>query len=210
MTTRISGALAVVCVLVAGRAQAEQQAAAQIDPAAVPPVAGAFPQQTPGVAPLTSAQALPAGRTARNSIYLELAGNGLLYTINYDRVINENFSVRAGLGYLSVSASASSGGQTASAKVSLMGIPVLANFMLGGDNHKIELGAGMTLFYASGSASSADAVASGSGMAPVGTAVLGYRYVPHDGGFTFRAGFTPLVSKQGFQPWAGMSFGYVF
>lgn len=62
----------------------------------------------------------------------------------------------------------------------------------------------------SGTAKSVDAVASASGFTPVGTAVAGYRYVPHDGGFTFRIGFTPLISQEGVFPWGGMSFGYLF
>ncbi len=205
----------VVCGLVAGRAQAQEQgqgqeqAAPPADPNA-PPVYGSIPQsETPGAVPLAAAQAPPA-RTARNSVFIELGGSGVLYSINYDRVINEYFSVRAGLEYMSVSASVSAGGSTASAKATFLGIPVIGNFLWGNENHKLEVGAGLTIFRVTGSASSLDAVASGSGVAPVGTGVIGYRYAPHDGGFTFRAGFTPLFSKEGWQPWGGLSFGYLF
>jgi hypothetical protein len=202
----------VVCVSMAGRAQAEQNVA-PVDPAAVPPVAGAFPAgpETPGGVPQASAEVAPAARTARNSIFLEIAGAGGFYSLNYDRVVTEQFSIRAGFGYFAAGASASSGTSSVSAKMSLLAIPVVGNFLLGGQNHKLELGAGITMFRFSGDASNSfGGSASATGMMPAGTAVIGYRYVPADGGFTFRAGFTPLVFKDFWQPWGGMSFGYLF
>jgi hypothetical protein len=211
MAKTMSGAVAVVCVLVAGGASAEQLAS-PVDPTAVPPVAAAMPaaEQTPGGVPLAAAEAVPV-RSARNSIFLELGGNGLVYTINYDRVVSESFSIRVGLGYMAGGVTSSSGGETASVKVSAMGIPLMANYLLGSANHKLELGGGLTLFRFTGSGSSSlGAEASVSGIFPVGTAVIGYRYVPADGGFTFRAGFTPILTQDRFVPWAGLSFGYLF
>jgi hypothetical protein len=159
---------------------------------------------------VAAAEAQPA-RTARNSIFIELAGNGGIYSLNYDRVITEQFSIRAGFGYMSMGASASSGGATVTAKASILAVPVVGNFMLGSANHKLELGAGITMFRFTGSGSdSLGGSASATGMAPAGTAVIGYRYVPQDGGFTFRAGFTPLVFKDDWLPWGGLSFGYLF
>jgi hypothetical protein len=108
--------------------------------------------------------------------------------------------------YLSVSAAA--GGD--SAKANLMLFPIMANYLIGPGNHKLEIGAGPLLLYASAKASVGGDVTSGSGAALAGTAVFGYRYVPRDGGFTFRGGFTPVFSAGGFQPWVGLSFGYVF
>jgi hypothetical protein len=207
MATRILAAVVVVCAVVASPARAEQGEA--IPGGGIAPVSAAFPQASSG-GPLSSIAAQRAGRTARNSVFIELGGNGLLYTLNYDRVVNEIFSIRGGIGYLSLDGTTTSGGQTRAGKVSMLGIPLLANYMLGSDNHKLELGAGMTLFWASGTVSSADMVSSGSGIGAVGTAVLGYRYVPRNGGLTFRIGFTPLFSNRGFLPWGGVSLGYVF
>jgi hypothetical protein len=207
-------------VMMAGPAAAQQVANAGATnggpPPPVAPVAGTFPgAPSPEAAtPSTTAVAAPAARTAHNSIYIELAGNGGIYTVNYDRLVNEHFSVRAGLGYMALGASASStsGGTTttASASVSMLAIPVIANFLLGNANHKLELGGGLTLFKMTGTSSTFDGVASGTAFAPVGTLVAGYRYVPADGGFTFRIGFTPLVSTEDFMPWGGISFGYLF
>jgi hypothetical protein len=168
------------------------------EPAATPP-----PPQTVTTPVPTSSE---SERTASNSIFIELLGNGLLYSINYDRMLMENLSVRVGLMYLSLSAADG----TESAKVSFMLVPVMLNYLLGSGSHKLEIGAGPVVAHASGTASGTggDLAASGTGVA--GTAVVGYRYVPKDGGFTFRGGFTPLFSKGGFFPWVGLSFGYVF
>lgn len=176
------------------------------------PVAQAFPGGDPAPAaatPLAEASADPP-RTAHNSIFIELGGNGGIYTINYDRIVSDNFSLRAGLGYMAIGATASSGGSSASASVSMTMIPVIANFMVGSNNHKLELGAGLTFFHMSGTSSSLGNTVKASGFSPVGTAVAGYRYVPHKGGFTFRAGVTPLFTTEDFLPWGGVSFGYLF
>jgi hypothetical protein len=163
------------------------------------------PAESPPPISVTTPPAVPE-RTAQNSVYVELLGNGLLYSLNYDRMLNENFSVRVGLMYFSVKAQAEA--DTASANVMLF--PILANYLIGPGNHKLEIGAGPLILYASAKADIGGDSASASGVALAGTAVFGYRYVPKDGGFTFRAGFTPVFSQNGFAPWLGLSFGYVF
>jgi len=140
-------------------------------------------------------------RTALNSIYLELGGNGPLYSLNYERFVSDEISARIGVMFMSVSASATAGTTTTSA--------------IGGPNHKLELGAGAVLMYFSGTgASTFNAVATASGFVIAPTAIVGYRYVPTDGGFNFRAGFTPLFIAAGgqstFFPWGGIAAGYSF
>ncbi len=34
----------------------------------------------------------------QNQLYLELGGNGLIYSINYERLLSENFTLRGGFG----------------------------------------------------------------------------------------------------------------
>jgi hypothetical protein len=49
------------------------------------------------------------------------------------------------------------------------------------------------------------------GVGLAATAIVGYRYVPPGGGFTFGGGFTPLVrTGKGFLAWGGLSAGYAF
>jgi hypothetical protein len=68
--------------------------------------------------------------------------------------------------------------------------------------------------YFSGSAATFDATAMSSGIVPVGTATIGYRYSDPAGGFVFRAGYTPLIfvttEQKDIFHWGGMSFGYRF
>ncbi len=149
-------------------------------------------------------------RKAENAVFLELGGNGLVYSINYERIFGDSdFSVRVGLSYISLSASNSS----TSAKLNLVTVPVLGNYYVGGRDHKLQLGAGLTFFYASGNTGSNDGLVSFSGLVPAPTVAIGYRYLPAKGGFTFFIGFTPFIipgNNKIVQPWAGMSFGGAF
>ncbi len=157
---------------------------------------------------------------ADNSFFLEGGGPGLLYSINYERRIESDYGLRIGLSYQSFSASASSGGSTSSASASFVTVPVIASYRgLRSGNHILELGAGGTAIYASGSASGTGMAASGSGMTALGTAIIGYRRQPLEGGFQFRIGLEALMGKGlalsnpdpnafGVLPWMYLSFGF--
>jgi hypothetical protein len=161
---------------------------------------------------LASAQELGVEKKqAQNAVYVELGGNGAWYSVNYERYLRKDASVRIGAMYMSVEASAGE----SSASASWLAVPIMFNYLgLAAGNHALELGAGLDVMHFSGGASSFDATAEASGIVPVGTATVGYRYASNDGGFLFRAGYTPLFfvttePKQIFH-WGGMSFGYRF
>ena len=147
-------------------------------------------------------------KKANNAMYVELGGNGLWYSMNYERLVQPSVAFRLGLSYMSVSAA--SGG--ASASVSSTGVPITVSYLLGGGGSKLEIGAGVLLEKFSGQASSGfGEKASGTGVYPVGTAVFGYRYMPVSGGFNFKLAFTPVYHPDlGFFPWGGLSFGFGF
>ncbi len=153
-------------------------------------------------------------RKANNAIFLELGGNGLIYSLNYERLFGDsNFSVRLGISYISVSAGSSSNG--GEAKATFMTFPILGNYYVGGRNHKLQLGGGVSILYASASSSSGGVGPAGveSAFVPAPTVAIGYRYLPVKPGFTFFIGLTPFIvpgGKQTFFPWAGMSFGGIF
>jgi len=155
-------------------------------------------------------------RTALNSVYLELGGNGPLYSLNYERFVSDEISARIGVMFMSVSASATAGTTTSSANVTWFDAPLTMSYLgIGGPNHKLELGAGAVMMYFSATgASTFSAVATAKGFVIAPTAIVGYRYVPTDGGFNFRAGFTPLFIAAGgqstFFPWGGIAAGYSF
>ena len=133
---------------------------------------------------------------AKNAIYVELGGNGLLYSVNYDHRFNTDWSARGGIMYASID------------DFSLTIVPLLANYLVG-NNHMLEIGAGVAYIGINVKVDGEEFFnVSGSDIA--GTGNIGYRYQNVDGGFVFRIGFTPLFSQHGFTPWAGLSLGYAF
>ena len=153
--------------------------------------------------------------SANNALYVELGGNGGFYTVNYERFLRRDASVRVGLMYMSISASAGSGMDSASANVTWTSIPLMFQYLgVAAGSHALELGGGVNMMYMSGNASTFDSTASSSGVIPVGTATLGYRYSDPTGGFVFRAGYTPLffvtTEVKDIFHWGGLSFGYRF
>ncbi|HEU4562792.1 MAG TPA: hypothetical protein VFS20_33490 [Longimicrobium sp.] len=162
------------------------------------------------VAPLY-AQTEAAG--ARNAVYVELLGNGGVYSLNFDRRVGQEAALRIGVG--AWSADDLFLGNEASS--SLVTLPVTASWLPGTANGRPELGGGMLLGrrtrdepFDGGSTSSTFASL---------TAILGYRYQPASGGWMFRVAFTPFwgfggedeaYPDRGFTPSAGVSGGYTF
>jgi hypothetical protein len=142
-----------------------------------------------------------------------------LYSVNYERLVIPELAVRLGFSYLSMSASATSGGTTATASASFFTIPITATYV---GLRGLEVGGGMTLFHASGSGSSVGVNAEGSGFAPLGTLLVGYRLHPDNGpGFQFRVGAMAMMGEGlslstdnpggfGVLPWLYLSAGAGF
>lgn len=209
-------------LLTASVAHAQGGAPVQPPPTAPPPpIAATAPPGAP-VAPPQPTEGEEV-RTANNAIFLELLGNGLFYSINYERLFGDSgFSLRAGFSYMSISASSSSpapntaGSSTTTANASILTFPVLANYYLGGKDHKLQLGVGATfisLSASTGLVGSSSGGASGAFFVPAPTVAIGYRYIPARGGFTFFIGLTPFIlpgAEKTILPWGGMSFGGAF
>jgi hypothetical protein len=165
--------------------------------AAVQPVAARA--QSVSTAHAGSALPAPAEQArapelARDAVYFELLGNGLLYSINYDHRFTDVISVRAGMMVMGVVAS-----------------PVTVNALLGGGSHRLELGAGALLLSAPGElAEETEDEELEDLRAVTATATVGYRFQPERGGLVFRAGFTPILVNGAGLPWFGMSVGYAF
>jgi hypothetical protein len=185
----------------------------------------AHPPAQPTAGP-TTAQAAPAGFAApvppadrdedlaKNAVYAELLGNAILYSVNYERRFSDVVAARLGFSYFGLSASVSDATSSASARANFFLFPVMANFLVGGRNNKLELGVGALALIVSGSAEGVSfgekVTATGAAAAVAGTATIGYRYQPRDGGFVFRVGATPIIGKGGALPWGGISFGGAF
>lgn len=159
-------------------------------------------------------------RTALNSINIEGLGPGLLYSVNYERLVINDLAVRLGFSYTSWGASTGS----SSASLSWLTFPITASYIgIASGNNALELGGGATLIYASGSGCGLTSCGSGSGIGVWGSVFAGWRVQPPNGGFQFRLGLSVLigpglglstdVSKAddiGFLPWPYISLGYSF
>jgi hypothetical protein len=150
-----------------------------------------------------------------NSVQLELGGHGLVYSLNYERILlNYNrFKLAGQVGF--------------SYYPPFTGfidywIPISINGMFSIRNHHIELGSGFII----NRVSSRDFYNNAIDWDWEGflSARIGYRYQKPDGHFLFRAGFTPVLeinflSKlkpvnsgfiSGFHPLPAVAFGYSF
>jgi hypothetical protein len=187
---------------------------------------------TPAAAPAPSDAPVPAEKPAKeagnhpapNSVYAEGLGAGIVYSINYERMVIDDVAVRAGFGYLSVGASAGAGGNTASSSASYVMVPITASYTGIRTRHGagLELGGGSTLIYTSASASALGTSTSGAGLTPTVVAMVGFRLHPVDhAGFNFRVGAMALggqglalsnadPTKFGFIPWGYISLGASF
>jgi hypothetical protein len=204
-------ALLLVCLLSAP-AFADGEAPATAAPATAP--AGA-PAPVAAPAPAAASLGVVAEKPAQNALYAELGGNSGWYSLNYERYLRPDAAIRVGFSYMSITASAGTGMNNASASATWATLPIMFDYLgLSSGGHTLELGAGVNMMYFGGTSATFDATAMSSGVIPVGTATIGYRYSAPSGGFVFRAGYTPLFfvtteTKQVFH-WGGMSFGYRF
>jgi len=133
---------------------------------------------------------------------MELGGNGLLWSLNYDRMITEKISIRVGYGFFQIKDFASD------AKVSL--VPIVVNYLLGSGNHKLEIGLGIRYAMVEGNGIFIDIPVPDSGSETSTTGVLGYRYHRDTGGFSFRLALAPVMNEREVLPMPGLSLGYSF
>lgn len=126
-----------------------------------------------------------AKEPARNAVFVELLGQSVGLGIQYERMLSENFAVRAGVSTL----------------IFGYGIPVGVSYLSSG-NHKFELGGGVTYLEFT------DWIAVHRGL--VGSANIGYRYQREQPGFMFRADYTPLFGSEGIVSFVGISLGRSF
>jgi hypothetical protein len=172
-------ALALVCVSGVARAQD-----------APPP--GPPPGGPPPPPPADYYRSEPEERSANNSIYFELFGPAILYSINYDRVIGD-LALRVGFEYLSVSSGLTdNNGVVVNNKASIIGVPITASYIgIGSKKHMLELGGGVTVFSFGAGAGVLGADVNESALFVNPALIMGYRLQPPDGGFLLRAGLAP-------------------
>ena len=153
--------------------------------------------------------------SGQTSFFAEGGGPGIAFSANFDRRFNQThlgWGGRAGLGFVSGYEDyydPVSGNYTYNGEKSAITVPVQVNYIFGKSSspHSFEVGGGITYvstkldimnFY--------DEKRSNL----FGTFSFMYRRQPLNGGFSWRAGFTPLVAKSYIQPFGAVSIGYNF
>jgi len=143
-----------------------------------------------------------------NAIYLEGGGQGILYSINYDRRLWSHIGIRAGFSSWSIPFFLFAVGE-----LKFTGFPIIVNYLSGESTiHNLEVGIGIvpTIVSFQGREIFFGSEVEGEGRVVLGTATLGYRAQPPNGGFVFRIGLTPLFTFKEAQLWGGLSVGFAF
>jgi hypothetical protein len=148
----------------------------------------------------------------RNSIYVELLGHGLFYSVNYDYRISDKVSLSAGVSIWTIKSIDILILQVKNIK--FRSIPLMVNYLIGKRSSRFELGAGIMPAYISCESGSFFYLlksddSNHNTIFPV-IANVGYRYQPEDGGFIFRAGITPAFKAGASSVTFGLSIGYGF
>ncbi|MBC7654376.1 MAG: hypothetical protein H7098_07880 [Oligoflexus sp.] len=134
------------------------------------------------------------------NVFVEILGQGLLFTANYDsRFSNKRNGLGGRIGFGGIGDGGSG----------FITIPVSLNYLLGEGRNFFEIGLGAT--YASLSTSNNNSIFGNGGSTVVGTMAFMYRLQPVNSGFAFRGGITPFFTSTGFIPYyVGLSLGYTF
>jgi hypothetical protein len=163
-----------------------------------------YAQETPKEAPY-----VPTSRTAVNTIYAELLGNALSYSLNYERMIQDNIGLRIGVSYFALTVGSA---LDKNFTTSIFSMPLMGMYFVGTEASRLELGLGTTV-----ASSSVKTVTNGSenvvgGISAIITSTIAYRIQPPQGGFNFKIGATPYFAPATgtVMIWGGISAGFGF
>jgi hypothetical protein len=136
---------------------------------------------------------------SHHAMYMEIGGQGVLYTLNYDYRFAKFFAARVGFTHYTIP-------NFFFSDLTVTAFPIMGEFLVGGKEHFFEIGLGIMPTIGESSFH----FFSSSKSAVVGTANIGYRYQPSDEGLLFRASLPIFVTSTGVGAWGGVSFGYAF
>jgi len=157
-----------------------------------------------------------SAKISKNTIFIEVLGNGIIGSINYDKVMkfrNHKISYRIGLGYLPINSDFQK----------IYSVPIEFN-SIHGNEHNIEFGIGATYAYGFNSDNDPSGNQYSSSAIYATLRVFGYRYQRIDGGFFLKTGLLAFMEivELNFQyknvrkndppvfPSLGLGIGYTF
>lgn len=139
---------------------------------------------------------------AKNGLFLELLGNGLVYSLNYERAITPALRARIGLSYDILHLLIATD-EPDDDRFNMM--PLILSYLFGSGVHKFEVGAGAGLVFNKGDFDDVGIFDSETRL--VAMAALAYRLQTKEKGPFLRLAFTPFFGKEGWMPWGGISLG---
>lgn len=144
----------------------------------------------------------------KHSVYAELFGQGILYSINYEYGITSNIRIRAGFSSWSITSIFI----LIDGKISYTGFPLMINYLTGKKNSHLELGTGFmpSFFSFEGTDILFGKEYYQKANLVVGVATIGYRFQKQERGLIFRVGLTPLFTLNKIAVSGGISLGYSF
>jgi len=155
----------------------------------------------------------------KSSFIAELGGPGIAFSANYDTRFKQSrlgLGGRVGIGFVSAYNDyydPATGNYYGSDQQSAITLPVQLNYIMGKNRspHTFEVGGGITYVTKKLNIMSFDSYNNKDHRTQwFGTFSFMYRRQPANGGFSWRAGFTPLVGKGYIQFFAAASVGYNF
>ena len=143
----------------------------------------------------------PDAEIPQQSVYVEIGGNGLVYSLNYDALFQSHWGIRLGGSYYPFDVEPDEIHESDDESYAFLGL-VMGLYAIGKKAHKVELGAGI-LFGTIYDRQRWDFIE------PPGTTFsMGYRYYPDNPShFTFKVAFTPTITRSGLHPRIGISLG---
>jgi hypothetical protein len=155
----------------------------------------------PGVAPTLDVSPHPTDHAllARTTLYAEVGGPGILYSLNVERLVRDDVGVRVGFSTAAAGTFCGEAGcgftSNTSANANIYLVPITASYLgIHAHRHVLELGGGATVAHAQRTFVGGLRSATG-GFA---SALVGYRFHPVDSDhFQFRIG-SALLAGNGF------------
>lgn len=154
----------------------------------------------------------PPSKTKGNvqSLYFELFGNGIFFSLNYDIIFKNHFGTRAGAGfdffpYLYTDPNNMNNSNDNNRQFKSWTLLLMENYYVGNGWLRLELGAGGVV----GHLYSSDFTGTHKVKPPGLTFTTGLRFLPtKKNPISFKVAFTPFIAHGHFYPYVGVSIGW--
>ena len=142
------------------------------------------------------------------TIYFELFGNGIFFSLNYDIVFKNHLGTRFGAGFDFSGIPDNNSWFTSNSNYEpfkSVTIVLMENYFVGNERTRLELGMGGVLGHVGSDITTSKQIA----RPPALTFTTGLRILPtSQKHFSFKIAFTPFIAHGRIYPYAGISFGW--